>query len=195
MSTEIWKRAIIEGADSEIWVSSFGRAKTVSYMGNNRWHEGTLIRKTRNPESNILSPSDNGNGYKYISASVNGKRKHLYMHRLVAEAFIPKVKGKDFVNHIDYDRGNNRVDNLEWCTQTENMRHSAHRMQHPRPAVKAGEYGRGIRKRLKTGRFEVTVCYRGKGIYCGTYGTAEEAREARNAKYEELGIPRIYYSI
>ncbi len=48
-----------------------------------------------------------------------------YSHRLVAEAFCPKKEGADVVNHIDFDKTNNRSDNLEWVTQQENVQHTA----------------------------------------------------------------------
>ena len=54
----------------------------------------------------------------------DGKPNTYLVHRLVAESFIPKVEGKDFINHIDGSRLNNHVSNLEWVTYTENNNHA-----------------------------------------------------------------------
>lgn len=63
----------------------------------------------------------------------DGKRKAVRVHRLVAQAFIPNPDGKPQVNHIDGNPGNNAVANLEWATNSENMRHAyANELTKPR---------------------------------------------------------------
>ncbi|VBB18384.1 intron HNH endonuclease [Yasminevirus sp. GU-2018] len=71
-----------------------------------------------------LKSQTNADGYKSISLANNNVKKTFLVHRLVAEHFIPKVKGKDLVNHIDSDKQNNHVDNLEWCDNSENVSHA-----------------------------------------------------------------------
>ena len=71
----------------------------------------------------ILKPSLNTNGYPFVFLS-KGNSTIKYIHRLVAEAFIPNPENKREVNHKNGVKDDNRVENLEWCTHFENMRHS-----------------------------------------------------------------------
>ena len=71
----------------------------------------------------ILSPYDNGIGYRALKLLIDGKRKSFYVHRLVAQKYLGDITGK-VVNHIDGDKTNNHVSNLEICTQKENQIHA-----------------------------------------------------------------------
>ena len=65
-----------------------------------------------------------GERYEKVVLKINGKATSKYIHRLVAEAFIPNANNKPTVNHKDGDKMNNNVSNLEWATQSENNYHS-----------------------------------------------------------------------
>lgn len=71
----------------------------------------------------LLNAYLNGQGYALVRLS--SPRKELRVHRAVAEAFIPNPQNLPFVNHIDCVRDNNTVENLEWCTQWQNLNHSS----------------------------------------------------------------------
>lgn len=71
----------------------------------------------------FLIPRKNPNGYLAITLSKCDRKKTLYIHRLVAQAFIPNPYNKKVVNHKDRNKHNNRVDNLEWTSSSENTRH------------------------------------------------------------------------
>lgn len=76
----------------------------------------------------ILTPTDNGNGYLIISLLKNNIRKSYYLHRLVAEHFLSNPNKYEKVNHKDFDKKNNNIDNLEWVTQKENVNYSIKNM-------------------------------------------------------------------
>lgn len=77
-----------------------------------------------NKHNKQLSPVDNGKGYLILNINIDGKRKCKALHRLLAEAFIPNPDNLPEVNHIDANRTNNSLDNLEWVTHGQNIRHS-----------------------------------------------------------------------
>ena len=101
---EIWKD--IEGYKGMYMVSSLGRVKT-------------LIGRYKNVT--ILKESIKNNGYCSITLYKNKKPHHYWVHRLVAQAFIPNPNNYPVVNHKDENPKNNCVENLEWCTQEYNI--------------------------------------------------------------------------
>ena len=92
---------------------------------NNNYEVSTYGRVRRISTGKILK---GGNHKRYITVALhsNGIRSDRYVHRLVAQAFIPNdnPEEKKYVNHLDHNIQNNHVENLEWCTSSENARHS-----------------------------------------------------------------------
>lgn len=106
---EIWKD--IKGYERLYQVSNTGKVKR-------------LKGSTRTKRDRILTNKTKSNGYKFVCLSAKSSLKYLHVHRLVAVAFIPNLKNKLFVNHIDCDKSNNKVTNLEWVTAKENSSHA-----------------------------------------------------------------------
>jgi hypothetical protein len=72
----------------------------------------------------LKSRKDEKRDYKTIALKKDKKSYYFYIHRLVAETYIPNIENKPFVNHIDGNKTNNNVKNLEWCTHRENTKHA-----------------------------------------------------------------------
>ena len=82
----------------------------------------------------MLTLFDNGLGYKVVHLSKDKNKRTVRVHRLVAQAFIANPQEKSCVNHINGNKSDNRVENLEWCTHSENNIHS-YRMLNRKSAV------------------------------------------------------------
>jgi hypothetical protein len=101
---EIWRD--IPGYEGLYQVSNLGNVRSLNYR--------------RSGYAKNLLPRFDGNGYRIVSLSREGKAKNAEIHRLVAIAFIPNPHNLPVVNHKDETRTNDCVDNLEWCTQQYN---------------------------------------------------------------------------
>ena len=82
------------------------------------------VKSFKCERTHIMKPANSGNGYLIVDFKKDGKRTRKFIHRLVALAFIENVGDKSDVNHIDGNKQNNRVENLEWATRSENVLHA-----------------------------------------------------------------------
>lgn len=80
--------------------------------------------EVRHTSTGRLKYAESHNGYLRTEFKIGGIRRRVRVHRLVAEAFIPNPEGKLEVNHINGNKADNRVENLEWATTAENIRHA-----------------------------------------------------------------------
>lgn len=131
---EIWKD--IKGYENCYQVSNLGNVRSVSRVIQSKNGHGIMECTF---QGKILSLGLNKKGYLSVGLSKNGKGKTYRVHRLVAEAFIPNPMNLPQVNHKDENTANNRVENLEWCTNKYNINYgnwkkhqSEIRINHPR---------------------------------------------------------------
>lgn len=111
MFEETWK--YIDGYSGYL-VSSEGRVMSL--------HKVDSIGRER--DGVILKPRFQKNGYAFVSLCDKGEVNQERIHLLVAKAFVPNPWSYKEVNHIDGDKANNRAENLEWCTRSENNKHA-----------------------------------------------------------------------
>lgn len=115
MTEEVWKD--ISGYEGLYQVSNLGRVKSLTREITNNGMSYLINGK-------ILKENKLANGYLKVCLSANGNSKLHYVHRLVAQAFIPNPNHYPMVNHKDEDKTNNLVENLEWCTAKYNNAYS-----------------------------------------------------------------------
>ena len=113
---EKWKA--ISGFDGRYEVSDKGNVRSFCVKGSTRVNWG-------DPTS--MTIIDNRHGYKLVKIRVGGHVKSFYVHRLVAEAFIPNPNNYKEINHKDEDKANNCAENLEWCTHKYNQNYGTMR--------------------------------------------------------------------
>lgn len=171
--------------------------KTIKeFEGIYRVSNDGLVQSKRNKNGKIvtatwrnLSINDRGN-YLFVVLYKDKKRYQLSVHRLVAETFIPNPENKSQVNHKNGNKHDNRVENLEWATQSENMQHCIH-VLHPdlnakkrRPVIQKDGQGKVVKiwgsiasasRALNIGRANIINCcthrryFKTAGGFCWEY--------------------------
>jgi hypothetical protein len=106
MIREEWRS--IRGYEGMYEISNLGRVKSLP----RKYVKGGIRKK-------VICK-----GYELVGLWKGEENYNAKVHRLVAEAFLPNPDNKPFVNHIDGNKRNNRIDNLEWCTPKENVAHA-----------------------------------------------------------------------
>ena len=137
----------LKGYENSYQISDSGRVFTKRRLIGNQIYYGKE-----------LTPQLTSDGYLKITLSKNGKSKKYYLHRLVAIQFLDNPNNLPQVNHIDGNKINNSITNLEWCTKNENQNH----------AVRTGLMQRGQnRPSAKLTEKQVLEIYKLKGVLKG----------------------------
>lgn len=126
---------------------------------------GEIRHKTR---KKVLKPRSNNGGYQYVNFKINGKNINFAVHRIVANAFIPNPNGYTEINHKDYDRTNNCVDNLEWVSSSQNKQHAY------------------LKDENKNSRGKAVVQRSKDGVYIKTFETISKAAKEMNCSVSAI---------
>ena len=109
------------------------------------------------------------NGYTTLCVYNQGKKATLRIHRILAYSFIPNPENKPEVNHIDGDKSNNHISNLEWCTRSENTLHSIRILGNKPYIIPHKKYGESPRARK-------VIQYSKDNKFIREYGSISEAK-------------------
>lgn len=124
------------------------------------------------------------NGYYSVGLNDGFINSRINVHRLIALHFIPLVENKIEVNHIDFDKSNNRFDNLEWVSRSENQCHMSKKKN--KTSIYIGVY------KIREGKFISHICHNGKRIRIGSFKTELEAYQSRKQFELENNIDNKY---
>lgn len=109
----------VNGYEGHYEVSNLGNVRVVKKQIQSKRGDGYVY----NWAQKTLRPTKTGNGYLRVCLYKSGRKEYLGIHRLVAEAFIHNPENKTQVNHKNGVRDDNKVENLEWATPSENLKH------------------------------------------------------------------------
>ena len=149
--------------------------KTINnYFGEYKVSETGLIKSFK---TNKILKVFNGSGYDKITLCKNGKTKKYFIHRLIAEHFIPNPDTLPTVNHKNGDKKDNRLFNLEWSSYKQQELHKKREIQGNKRGVFTNTGGRTWYSRIKNeDRYQ----------YLGSFSTKEEAEDIFYNKYIEI---------
>lgn len=157
LPNEVWKD--IEGFEDIYKISNMGRVKALERDIQHK--KGPHFNQVYHFRERIMTPTLRGEGYLGVSLSKNNHITAVLIHRLVAKAFIPNPNGLPEVNHIDGDKTNNSVDNLEWCSRKDNARHSYYKLLQKKGCFTAHPV---VDKLSGTNYASITLAQRSTGI-------------------------------
>ena len=179
---EIWKP--IKGYEGLYEISNFGNVRSLDRVIICK--DGRRFPFKGKPKTVYM----NRNGYLQVNLHKGNKLRHKEIHRLIAESFIENENNLPVVNHIDENRSNNDISNLEWCTEEHNYNYSKHKLVGLIKKHKTNTGEHHISK-SKNGKRKYRVCFRVFGeMYSSSFCSLDEAIDYRDKKMEE--IERMY---
>ena len=188
LNTEVWK----EIEDLPYEVSSFGNVRRA------------LNSKYKYARGGNISPYVNRTGYLAVNLYMQSKVHKFLVHRLVALAFVPNTAPEEYtvINHLDGNRLNNDISNLEWCTQSQNMKHAwdsglvkNHHANASNKRKGSSSIYKGVSWSSSRNRWCVCVGYQGKTYSGGRFNCELEAAKAYDLLIKNLGILNKGYSL
>lgn len=158
------------------------------YEGNYLISNYSNVYSIKKGKLKIMKPFKAARGYIIIDLSINGNRKSHYLHRLMALHFIENPNNYPDVNHIDHDKTNNNLSNLEWVNTRENVSHDIIKKNNSDKLLGASWYP-------PYNKYRSRIRIENKNIHLGYFNTKEEAQQAYINKLKEYNLSNKYATL